>query len=751
MKKEQAEALSTENDLWLRTNCWSPPGCHPTSCGLYCHIVDGKLVGVEGDEDHPVSQGRVCARALAVDEVQYHKDRVLHPMKRAREDRGLDKWEQITWDEAFDLIERESKRIQKEYGPESIVVFNGTGRECAMWSYPMCFAAFQSSNSCFAMSGYSCYGPRNAISFYILGAGYPEIDYAAYFPERYDYEEYEVPKYMIIWGKYPLISNPDGLYGHAIVDLMKRGTKLISVDPRVTWLASRSEYHIQLRPGTDAAVALAMLHVIIYEDLYDHEFVEKWTHGFDQLKERVAEWTPEAAAEICWCSAEVIRGAARAFATNGPSTIAWGLAFDTSSNGVQAGQAVLSIAAICGYIDVPGGVTIGAKEVFLGKWWTDSTAEVDPEVWSRRLGAAEFPGYAAAQTHAQSDRVLDALETSYPYPIRMAYYHGTNFLANSAAHAPHRWYEALLRETEFSICSDIFMTPTAMGLADVFLPCATMFEHNGVVMPHFGRNMHSLGMMDKMLDPGDTKSDLDVMIEIGKRLNPDAWPWKDGDDFFDDWLTRFYPFDLDGLRQIGSYQPGYTYRKYETGGLRDDGQPGFNTPTGKVELYSTLYEIFGEDPLPYFEEPHYSPYSKPEMAAVYPLVLTTGARKWGSFHSEHRQVETLRDIDPDPILEISPADAERYGLKTGDWAAIENPFGRAVERVKVTPGIMEGVVHAQHGWWFPEDEAEAPSLYGVWKSSVNSLIPHNEMGKLGFGAPFKNVICKVYRVESHDA
>ncbi|MGV8082088.1 MAG: molybdopterin-dependent oxidoreductase [Coriobacteriia bacterium] len=751
MNEQQAKALNTASDQYVRTNCWSAPGCHPCSCGLYLHTKDGKIVGVEGDEDHPISGGRVCARGLCLPEVVYHKDRILHPMKRAREDRGKDKWEQITWDEAFDLLETKTKEIKEKYGPESIVLFAGTGRESTLSAYSACFAGYQSPNEVFAMSGYSCYGPRNAISFFILGAGYPEIDYAAYFADRYDNPEYVLPKYVIIWGKYPLISNPDGLFGHAIIDMMKRGTKIISVDPRVTWLSTRSEYHIQLRPGTDTAVALAMLNVIINEDLYDHDFVEKWCHGFEQLKERVQEYTPEKVGEICWCSGEVIAEAARAFATNGPSSLAWGLAFDTSSNGVQAGQAVLSLAAICGYIDVPGGMTIGPKEVFLGKWWTDSTSEVDPAVWDLRIGAKEFPGYAAVQTHPQTDRVLDALETGKPYQLKMAHYWATNFLANTSAHAPKRWYKALLEETEFGVVNDYVMTPTAMALCELFLPVSTVGEREGTVQPHFGRNMHMLGAMNRAVDEGDTKCDIDIMIGIGRRLNPKAWPWHNVQDFYDDWLTKFYPFDFKGLQERNTYFPGYTYRKFETGGLCDTGEPGFNTPTGKIELYSTLYEIFGEDPLPYFEEPHYSPYSKPELTDVYPLVLTTGARKWGSFHSEHRQVATLRDIDPDPIVEICPEDAEKYGVSEGDWAAIENPFGRCVERVKITPGIMKGVIHAQHGWWFPEEDGEEPNLFGVWKSSINSLIPHNEMGKLGFGAPFKNVICKIYRVESHDA
>ncbi len=755
MKEAQAKALSTENDKWVRTCCWSAPGCHPAGCGLYAHVVDGKLVEIEGDEEHPISQGRVCSRALCLDEAVYHKDRITHPMKRAREDRGLDKWEQITWDEAYDLLLTKTREIQQKYGMESIVLFAGTGRECTLSAYSACFAAYQSPSEVFAMSGYSCYGPRCAIAFYILGAGYPEIDYAAFFPDRYDNENYTLPQYMIVWGKYPLISNPDGLYGHAIVDMMKRGMKLITVDPRVTWLGSRAEYNIQLRPGTDAAVALAMLHVIIYEDLYDHDFVENWCHGFDQLKERVADWTPERAAEICWCSAEVIRGAARAFATHGPSTIAWGLAFDTSTNGVQAGQAVLSIAAICGYIDVPGGMTIGEKETLLGKWWTDSTAEVDPLIWNtRRVGAQEFPGYAAVQTHPQPDLYLDVLESGEyqgkPYPVKMAHYWGTNFLANTSAHAPHRWYERLKEETEFGVVNDLFMTPTAMALCELFLPVSCVAERRGAVMPQFGRNMSFIGALTQAIPENDTKCDIDIMIDMGRMMNPDAWPWTNVEDFYDDWLGRFYGFGYQDLVEKNVYFPGYTYKKYEKGMLRSDGQPGFDTPTGKVELYSTLYEIFGEDPLPYYIEPHYSPYSKPEMASVYPLVLTTGARKWGSFHSEHRQIETLRDIDPDPILEIHPADAVKYGVKDGDWAAIENPFGRAVLRVKEVPTIMEGVVHAQHGWWYPEQDGEEPNLFGVWKTSVDSLIPHKEMGKLGFGAPFKNVICKVYKVDSLD-
>jgi anaerobic selenocysteine-containing dehydrogenase len=184
--------------------------------------------------------------------------------------------------------------------------------------------------------------------------------------------------------------------------------------------------------------------------------------------------------------------------------------------------------------------------------------------------------------------------------------------------------------------------------------------------------------------------------------------------------------------------------------LRFDGDPGFNTVTGQVEFMSTLYDAWGEDPLPYYEEPNYSQISRPQDAEKYPLIMTTGARKYTSFHSEHRQVPSLRSIDPWPIIEFHPDDAEAYGVTEGDWVEVYNMFGEARLKAQITPTILKGVVHATHGWWFPEQDGEEPNLYGVWKSNINSLIPHFNVGKLGFGAPYKGVMCNVKRVKNLD-
>jgi anaerobic selenocysteine-containing dehydrogenase len=244
---------------------------------------------------------------------------------------------------------------------------------------------------------------------------------------------------------------------------------------------------------------------------------------------------------------------------------------------------------------------------------------------------------------------------------------------------------------------------------------------------------------------GETKSDLEVCFELGKRLNPKAWPWDNVSDFFTEQLKPDTGFGFEELREKGLYQPGYTYKKHEKGLLRFDGEPGFNTVTGMVELCSTLFESWGDDALPYHEEPPYSPYSTPELAKEYPLTLTTGARKYTSFHSEHRQLKTLREIDANPEMEIHPETAAGLGIIEGDWVVIENMFGKARMVAHLTEAIHPKVVHATHGWWFPEKEAAEPSLFGVWESNINTLMPHQHNGKLGFGDTFKSILCKVYR------
>ena len=188
----------------VKTHAWSPPGCHPVGCGLKLHIKDGRLVYVEGDPDQPITRGSLCARCLTLPEYIYHPDRIIHPMKRSREDRGKDAWEQCTWDEALDLLEEQVRGIKEKYGPESIIVMHGTGREACNYAATLPFLALGTPNTCFPQSGDACYAPRGAVGAYIVGGGYPEIDYAEHYPDRYDHPGWVKPEYVIFWGKEPL-------------------------------------------------------------------------------------------------------------------------------------------------------------------------------------------------------------------------------------------------------------------------------------------------------------------------------------------------------------------------------------------------------------------------------------------------------------------------------------------------------------------------------------------------------------------
>jgi anaerobic selenocysteine-containing dehydrogenase len=239
---------------------------------------------------------------------------------------------------------------------------------------------------------------------------------------------------------------------------------------------------------------------------------------------------------------------------------------------------------------------------------------------------------------------------------------------------------------------------------------------------------------------------MEINLELGKRFNPKAWPWENVQAMFTHKLKGAGVTFQEFRERGGQMYPPFEYRKFEKGLERRDGQPGFNTPSGKVELYSPILEQIGLDPLPYFEEPTESPFNTPALYQEYPLVLTTGARTWGSFNSEHRQIPSLRALRPDPIVEIHPETAAKYDLKDGDWVWIENRMGKVKCKAKVTPIIDPRVINADHAWWYPEKDSSEPSLNGMWDVNINRLVPWIP-GRCGLGANYKSLLCKIYRVK----
>lgn len=760
------DTLSDENDIgkpWryddgdmvvTRTCPWSPPGCHPVGCGLKLYVKDGRLEYVEGDENHPVTQGRLCPRCIALKDYVYSPARITKPMKRDRADRGKeDAWVECSWEEAFDIVKENYERICEQYGPESIIGMSGTGREGGTMSlYPT--MVFGTPNYCYMQSGYACYTPRLAAAAYITGTTYSEWDYAGALPGRWDDERYDLTEVLVMWGKAPLESNPDGFFGHAVVDAMRRGTRLIQIDPRVNWLSARADIFIQLRAGTDTALAMAMLDVIIKEELYDKDFVEYWCYGFEQLAERVATMPAEKAAEICQVPVEKIYAAARMYAKGNPSAIMWGLAVDQKTDGMQNSQCIIALQAITGNLDRPGGQLMPGADSGHNELGFGYKECIPDEVFQKMIGLAEYPAYCNMILNSQVDMMLQTLETDEPYPIRMGFYMGDNALSNCAME-PKRWHDALVDKLEFCIGIDTFMNASIQATCDLFLPIATVAEREGTVFTHYAPCTVTAGFMHKAIDCGDLPSDMALAYRLGKHLHPERFAkWANEHELVEAFRlgVEDHGKTFDRVSECVVAQVPIEYYKYEKGMFRQDGQPGFATPTGRIELWSTAYNQFGDDPLPYYIEPEFSPIDEhPEIKEKYPFILTTGARVTPFFHSEGRQIPYLRELNPDPLLEINPKTAQEKHIADGQWVRVWNMFGEALMKAKVTDAVDEKTIHGQHGWWFPEESGDEPNLYGTFRSQINNLCPNGHMGKLGFGAPNKCMCCDVEPIaESYD-
>ncbi len=737
---------NTEADKIVRTVTWSAgPGCHG-GCGVFMHVKDGKLIKMEGNPDHPYNNGRLCPRALTINEFIYHPDRLRWPLKRIGK-RGENKWEKISWEEAYDLVERRMNEIRDEHGAESMLFIQGTGRNVGGWLLLVAYSYGSPNWLQGGLTGNSCFHPR-LVCMRMTQGDYTVPDCSQFFQERYDHPDFVLPETIMIWGQNPANTCNDGFMAAWVIDCMKRGSKSIVIDPIYTWVASKADIWLQIRPGTDGALALGLLNVIINEGLFDKVFVEKWTHGFDKLSERVQEYPPEKVSQITWIPKEKIIEAARLFAASHPASIQWGVPVDLAPEGAQVANSVIHLWAITGNIDIPGGMAIArmAYDVPPYPMSQEAIAEyygdvMPPEQMAKRIGIEEYPVAKEFHWRAQADMVLQAMLTDKPYPLKGAWIAGNNMLVSAAN--PRKYQEALDR-LDFIVTSDVFMNPTIVALADVVLPAGSMAERDGI-----RAWWTPLNAMQKSIDVPDCKPDEEVCLEMARRFNPNL-KWHNLRELYDDFLKPS-GMNYDELKEKGWVFPpeGHStqpYRRHEKGLLRKDGKPGFNTPTGKVELYSTHLERMGYDPLPSYQEPHMSPYSTPELAKEYPLILSTGRRSVLYFHAEHRNIKPLRELEPHPVVEIHPDTARSLGINDGDWVWLENPHGRCKRKAKYFHGIHPKVVQSPHGWWLPEKKAE--ELFGLWEVNINTLIPDGTQAKCGFGGgQYKSIMCKVYKAD----
>ena len=500
-----------------------------------------------------------------------------------------------------------------------------------------------------------------------------------------------------------------------------------------------------------------MIKVIIDEDLYDHDFVERWTYGFDELAERARELSLDQVEAMTWVPKEKIVAAARLFATSKPANVVWGLAVDMQSQGTPCAAAIAALWTITGNLDVPGGMCytaspMGVDQPSAGAWGIYDL--INEEMQKKRVGWKEFPMYRYGLTQAMPDMCLEYMEEG---KVKGVWIQTSNGIACMSCET-ERWYQAM-KKPEFIAAVDIFMTPTIQSCADIVMPVQTWAEKHSVRAHYYFLS----AITGACAAEGEAKSDCEINRELAQYFDNDdefnqaigrpegkqrTWPWATEDEVYDE-IVSPSGFTFHELMEHGPVYQKYVYKKYEKGLMRPDGQPGFNTPTGRIEFYSTLFEKFGYDPLPYIEEPGIGPVTTPDLYEEYPLIMITGARTTSFFHSEHRQIPYLRQLTPDPWVQIHPRTAKDLNISEGDWVWIENHRGRCRQRARLTFEVHEKEIAAQHGWWFPEQDGAEPNLYGFRQSNINQLLA-NKPGTTGFGADLKCTLCKVYRCKEEE-
>jgi anaerobic selenocysteine-containing dehydrogenase len=673
---------------------------------------NGRVTNVSGDPESQTSRGYICAKGMAAPEFIYHPDRVTHPLRRTGP-RGSGQWVRIDWEEALLEISNNLQRVRAESGPEYIALCQGTGRPYTEFTGRF-IHALGSPN--FVSPGHNCFVPRTIASGITVGwMPMPDI-YArgGLFPACI----------LQIGQNSPEFGAADGICGSMILRAMQKAQELIVIDPRRTQTARRADLHLPLRPGTDGALILSMLHVIIGEKLYDRAFVAQHCSGFEELRGHIAAFSPEWAEPITQVPAGQIRRAARNFAMTRPACVLWGNGMDMSTNAFQAARAVLILIAVTGNLDVPGGMVrwvppagVRSKSPLVDRA-IQGEQFLSSKQKSRMIGAGRFP--FAPGCHQPT--FWRACVTGKPYRPRAVWFVGTNPILTATRGDVIE--DALANHIEFSVVSDFFLTPTA-ELADIVLPAAHWLEQDDVVYFH---KLWCVLARRKLAQVGEVRDDRDVILDLAARLGlQQAFPWPNRRAYLE-WLLGPSGLSFDEFAEQSILLGDMRYRKHE--------QEGFPTPSGKVELLSPIMEHAGRPSLPVFME--CTGTSKKD----YPLTLISGCKVLPFFHSEGRQIPSLRRLHPEPRVEVHPETASSLSLEAGQRVLVVTPFGSAEFTLHLDDSLALSVVHAEHAWWFPEK----PGPDHEWRRScVNLLFGHDAFDPESGAEPLKSSLCRLER------
>jgi len=637
-----------------------------SGCGIDAYVQDGKLVKVEGMAEHPLNKGKLCPRGYNLVEYANAEERLKYPMKK--ED---GEWKRISWDEALDTIAAKLMKIKEEYGAHAVSIFNGS------------MAVENIELASFTQRFKGAFGTPNLISVESICFRIRVIAHLLTYG-RFTSEDPETAACIVLWG-----NNPDQsrfMWADMIRErVANAGLRLIAIDPKRTEMAKLG-LHLQVRPGTDVALGLGMLNVIISEGLYDREFVDQYTIGFDQLKEHVKEYPLEKVAEITWVPASDIKHAARMMATNKPMCIIPGTcSLAHSGSALQAERLLCIIQAVTGNLDVPGGWAMTPLVKL-----TDLRIPVEEEP----VGAAEYPVFyktwGRPVPYGQSMPWADQVLSEKPYPIKALIVTG----GNPALTMPEtRKFVAALNKLDFVAVINPFMTETA-ELADIVLPACTFLEKMGLGMVYgINAGLPYLILRKPLIDPpGEAWADWKFWTELARRMGlGEYFPWNTDREVVSMLLE---PSGVT-IEQLEENPCGIFYAEKNYNARENF---GFRTPSKKVELYSQALKDEGHDPIPTHREPVQSPISTPELAREYPLLLVTGARMKEFTHSQLRMMTSMRRSAPEPFAEIHPAAARDNGIVDGEMIYVETRKGSIQMKARVTEDVAPRVVSIPHGW-----------------------------------------------------
>ncbi len=704
-------------------------GICPAGCWVTITLEHGQMKSVR-PQDHPL--GMICTNGFHSAEIVHDPDRLGYPLRRVGP-KGTYEFERISWDDAFEIIVDKLQSLKAAYGPESAAIYTGRGSfELALCDVfqPAGVAISSASSVLFPFGSPNTLGV-GALCYVSFAMVAPHVTFGEYYHTTdHDIENAEL---IVIWGANPATDSPP-LAHEQIKRAVLRGAQVICIDPQRNHTAREvgAEW-IPIRPGTDGALALGMINALIEEELFDEDFAHNWTVGFEALKSYVQHFRPEVVEDITGVSAEKVVDLGRRIArARGACPIMY-TGLEYSDSGVQAIRAVFTLWALAGQLDVPGGLTIRMRENQFPVNRAGLIPNPDPK---KALGRDRFPVYSTYRGESHAIALPDSVLKGEPYRIRALTILGGSII--TAWPNPAIWRETL-GALDFLVSINRHHTADS-AYADIVLPATTMYEITSYMTygPIFK-------IREKVIDPvGEARNDYLILTELAERLGYGAaYPRSEED------LLRYVldgsGFTLEEIRAAGGEVQIPTvmmsYKKWEKGMLREDGRPGFRTPSGKFEIASTILEENGYDALPVYTEPGEGPLAQPALAERYPLVFNSGTRIFADFRSQHHGVPGLSRRAPVPQVTMNIRDAEQRGIKNGDWVWVVSPRGRVRYQARVTAEIVEGAIDANMGGGGPLGPEE-------WQDcNVNDLTDLSRYDPISGFPVYKALLCDAVKAE----